>query len=244
MKDLASASALGVLHTVLPIVIVVLALAWVQGAWAGPPTDQLRDGVQRVAAILMAPELSGDTKIDERSAAVNKVADEIFDFSETAMRSLGQHWAQRTVAEREEFVRLFTELLQRTYLSKVDKYNSEMTFRDDVVDGSQAIVRTTLLLGKAGGMSLDYRMHQRGDRWQVYDLSINGISLVASYRSQFDRIVRTDSYDGLVARLKSRQVGFPAPALVDVRRRADSRKVEGGDRTPPLLTSFAGLDGT
>jgi phospholipid transport system substrate-binding protein len=211
MKDLASASALGVLHTVLPIVIVVLALAWVQGAWAGPPTDQLRDGVQRVAAILMAPELSGDTKIDERSAAVNKVADEIFDFSETAMRSLGQHWAQRTVAEREEFVRLFTELLQRTYLSKVDKYNSEMTFRDDVVDGSQAIVRTTLLLGKAGGMSLDYRMHQRGDRWQVYDLSINGISLVASYRSQFDRIVRTDSYDGLVARLKSRQVGFPAP---------------------------------
>jgi hypothetical protein len=79
MKDLASASALGVLHTVLPIVIVVLALAWVQDAWAGPPTDQLRDGVQRVVAILMAPELSGDTKINERSAAVNKVADEIFD---------------------------------------------------------------------------------------------------------------------------------------------------------------------
>jgi phospholipid transport system substrate-binding protein len=201
MKYLASASAPGILHTVLPILIVVLALAWVQGAWAGPPTDQLRDGVQRVVAILMAPELSGDTKIDERSAAVNKVADEIFDFSETAKRSLGQHWAQRTVAEREEFVRLFT----------VDKYNSEMTFREDVVDGDQAIVRTTLLLGKAGGMSLDYRMHQRGDRWQVYDLSINGISLVASYRSQFDRIVRADSYDGLVARLKSRQFGFPAP---------------------------------
>jgi len=78
--------------------------------------------------------------------------------------------------------------------------------------GDQAIVRTTLLLGKAGGMSLDYRMHQRGDRWQVYDLSINGISLVASYRSQFDRIVRADSYDGLVARLKSRQVGVAAPA--------------------------------
>ena len=210
MRHLASASALGVLHTVLPILIVVLALAWVQDAWAGPPTDQLRDGVQRVVTILMAPELSGDTKINERSAAVNKVADEIFDFSETAKRALGQHWAQRTVAEREEFVRLFTELLQRTYLSKVDKYNSEMTFRDDMVDGNQAIVRTTLL-GKAGGMSLDYRMHQRGDRWQVYDLSINGISLVASYRSQFDRIVRTDSYDGLVARLKSRQVGLPAP---------------------------------
>jgi phospholipid transport system substrate-binding protein len=68
-------------------------------------------------------------------------------------------------------------------------------------------------------MSLDYRMHHRGDRWQVYDLSINGISLVASYRSQFDRIVRADSYDGLVARLKSRQVGFPAPVAGSSRGR-------------------------
>lgn len=87
------------------------------------------------------------------------------------------------------------------------------------IERNQAIVRTTLLLGKAGGMSLDYRMHHRGDRWQVYDLSINGISLVASYRSQFDRIVRADSYDGLVARLKSRQVGFPAPVAGSSRGR-------------------------
>ena len=151
-----------VLHTVLLILLALFALPWVQGAWAGPPTDQLRDGVERVVKILRDPALSGDTKLNERSAAVNKVADEIFDFGETAKRSLGQHWAQRTPAEREEFVRLFTELLQRTYISKVDQYNSEMTFQDDVVDGSQAVVRTTLLLGKGGRMSLDYRMHRPG----------------------------------------------------------------------------------
>jgi phospholipid transport system substrate-binding protein len=215
MKDLASASAptgLGVLHTLLPILIVLFALAWVQGAWAGPPTEQLRDGVERVVKILRDPELSGDTKVSERNAAVNKVADQIFDFGETAKRSLGQHWAQRTQVEREEFVRLFTELVQRTYLSKVNQYNSEMTFQDDVVDGNQAVVRTTLLLGKGSQMSLDYRMHHPRDRWQVYDLSIDGISLVASYRSQFNKIVRTDSYEGLVAKLKSRQVGFAPPA--------------------------------
>lgn len=215
MKDLASASApigLGVLQTLLLILIVLFALAWVPGAWAGPPTDQLRDGVERVVKILRDPELRGDTKVNERNAAVNKVADQIFDFGETAKRSLGQHWAQRTPAEREEFVRLFTELVQRTYLSKVDQYNSEMTFQKDVVDGSQAVVQTTLLLGKGGQMSLDYRMHHPRDRWQVYDLSIDGISLVASYRSQFNKIVRTESYEALVARLKSRQVGFAAPA--------------------------------
>src|SRR5713101_3147728 len=173
-----------VLHTVLLIGILLFALTWVQGAWAGPPTDQLRSGVERVIKILRDPELKGDAKANERSAAVNKLADEIFDFGETAKRSLGQHWAERTLAEREEFVRLFTGLLQYTYLSKVDQYNSEMTFQDDVVDGNQAVVRTTLLLGKGNGMSLEYRMHHARDRWQVYDVSINGISLVASYRSQ------------------------------------------------------------
>ena len=194
------------------IAIVLFALTWVQGAWAGPPTDQLRSGVERVIKILRDPELKGDTKANERTAAVNKVADEIFDFGETAKRALGQHWAQRTAAEREEFVRLFTALLQRTYISKVDQYNSEMTFQDDVVDGNQAIVRTTLLLGKGSEMALDYRMHHPRDRWQVYDISIDGTSLVANYRSQFNKIVRTESYEGLVARLKSREVGFVAPA--------------------------------
>jgi phospholipid transport system substrate-binding protein len=165
-----------------------------------------------VVKILRDPELKGLTKVNERSAAVNKVADEIFDFGETAKRSLGQHWVQRTPAEREEFVRLFTELLQRTYLSKVDQYNSEMTFQDDVVNGDQAVVRSTLLLGKGNEMSLDYRMHNSRDRWQVYDISIDGISLVANYRSQFNKIVRTESYEALVARLRTRQVGFAAPA--------------------------------
>jgi phospholipid transport system substrate-binding protein len=196
------------LATVLVTLIALFSPAPVQDAWAGPPTDQLRDGVERVATILRNPELSGDGRVAERNAAVNRVADEIFDFAETAKRSLGQHWAPRTPAEREEFVRLFTELLQRTYLSKVTQYNSEMTFQDDLVEGNQAVVRTTLLLGKGSGMSLEYRMHRPRDRWQVYDLSIEGIGLVASYRSQFNKIVRTDSYESLVARLRSRQVGF------------------------------------
>ena len=201
-----------VLPRLLLILIVLSALAWVQGAWAGPPTDQLRDGVERVVKVLTDPELRGDTKVNERNAAVNKVADDIFDFGETAKRALGQHWAQRTSAEREEFVRLFTELVQRTYISKVDQYNSETTFRGDTVDGDNAVARTTLLLGKGSEMSLDYRMHHPRDRWQVYDLSIDGTSLVANYRSQFNKIVRTESYETLVARLRSRQVGFAAPA--------------------------------
>jgi len=205
---------MGLYRNTVPLILLVLffALPGVQNAWAGPPTDQLRDGVERVVAVLKDPALRGEAKVNERNAAVNRVADEIFDFGETAKQALGLHWAKRTPAEHEEFVHLFTELLQHTYLSKVDQYNTEMTFHDDMVDGTQAVVRTTLLLGKGGGVSLDYRMHYSRSRWQVYDVSFNGISLLASYRSQFNRILRTDTYEGLVARLKSRQLEFAASA--------------------------------
>jgi phospholipid transport system substrate-binding protein len=193
------------------ILILLFSICSVRGAWAGLPTDQLRDGVDRVVKVLRDPELRGDKRADERRAAINKVADEIFDFAETAKRSLGQHWAQRTPAEREEFVRLFTELVQRTYISKVDQYNSETTFRGDTVDGDNAVARTTLLLSKGGAMSLDYLMHRPRNRWQVYDLNIDGISLVANYRAQFNKIIRTSSYEGLVTALKSRRAEFSAP---------------------------------
>jgi phospholipid transport system substrate-binding protein len=193
------------------ILILLFSICSVHGAWAGLPTDQLRDGVDRVVKVLRDPELRGDKRADERRAAINKVADEIFDFAETAKRSLGQHWAQRTPAEREEFVRLFTELVQRTYISKVDQYNSETTFRGDTVDGDNAVARTTLLLSKGGAMSLDYLMHRPRNRWQVYDLNIDGISLVANYRAQFNKIIRTSSYEALVTALKSRRAEFSAP---------------------------------
>ncbi|HLC21318.1 MAG TPA: ABC transporter substrate-binding protein, partial [Candidatus Methylomirabilis sp.] len=79
-------------------------------------------------------------------------------------------------------------------------------------DGDHAVVRTTLLLGKGGEMSLDYLMHHPGNRWQVYDLNIDGISLVANYRAQFNKIIRTSSYEALVTTLRSRQAEFLAPA--------------------------------
>jgi len=96
----------------------------------------------------------------------------------------------------------------------VDQYNSEMTFGGDTVDGDEAVVRTALLLSKGSEMSLDYRMHRPRERWQVYDLNIDGISLVANYRAQFNKIIRTSSYEALVTTLRSRRAEFSAPAAV------------------------------
>jgi phospholipid transport system substrate-binding protein len=197
---------------VLWILILLFALFLVHDAWAGAPSDQLSDGVDRAFKIIRDPALAGEEKASQRRAAIVKVAGEIFDFGEMAKRSLGSHWGQRTPAERGDFVRLFTEVIQRSYISRVDQRGSDkMVVRGETVDGDHAVVRTALLLS-GGELPLDYRMHNTGGRWQVYDLNIDGISLVANYRAQFNKIIRTSSYEALTAKLGSRQSEFSAPS--------------------------------
>jgi phospholipid transport system substrate-binding protein len=193
--------------------IFLFVLSPVHGAWAGPPTDQLRDGVDRVFKILRDPAMAGDANATQRRKAILTAAGTIFDFGEMAKRSLGQHWAARTPAERTQFVALFTDLMQQSYISKVDQHGgAKMVFRGETVDGDLASVRTTIPLSNGSEMPLEYRMHTADARWQVYDLSIDGISLVSNYRSQFNKVIRTDSYETLVTRLKSHQAEFSAAA--------------------------------
>jgi phospholipid transport system substrate-binding protein len=189
------------------ILILVFVLSPAHGAWAGAPSDQLSAGIDRVLKILADPELEGDKKLDQRRTAIVTVASEIFDFGEMAKRSLGQYWAQRTLAERGEFVRLFTTTIERAYISKVDTRGAgKMTVRGEQVEGPYATVRTTLPLSSGQEMPIDYRMHNIDDRWRVYDLSVDGVSLVANYRAQINKIIRTSSYEDLVAKFRSIQV--------------------------------------
>ena len=185
--------------------ICLFALCPVRGAWAGPPTEQLREGVDRVVKILRDPALSGGNQVNQRRAAISLVAGEIFDFGEMAKRSLGQHWDKRTPTERAEFARLFTELIQRSYISKIDQHAAaaQMTFRGETVADDHAVVQTTVPLSNGSTMPLDYRMHNTRDHWQVYDLNMDGISLVANYRAQFNKIIRTSSFEDLVTKLKA-----------------------------------------
>jgi len=194
-------------------VILLLSLSPVHGARAGAPTDQLRDGVDRVFKILRDPQMAGDANATQRRKAVLTTASTIFDFNEMAKRSLGQHWTQRTPAERTEFIALFTDLLQHSYISKVDQHGSaKIVFGDERVNGEYAAVRTTIPLSNGGQMPLEYLMHQANARWQVYDISMDGISLLSNYRAQFNKVIRVDSYATLVAKLKSHHSEFSQPA--------------------------------
>ena len=127
-------------------VLLPLVLAGPQRAWAGAPTDQLRAQIDRAVKILDDPELKKDGRQKDRREAVRQVANDIFDFSETAKRSLARHWAPRTPAERDEFVALFTDLLERSYIGKIETYGGEQIhFVGETVEGEGAVVRTKLV---------------------------------------------------------------------------------------------------
>ena len=192
------------LATALPLI-----LAGPGRIWAGVPTDQLRAQIDRTVKILDNPELKKDGKQRERRAAVRQVANDIFDFSETAKRSLARHWATRTQAERDEFVLLFTDLLERSYISKIELYGGEqIKFVGESVDPDGAIVRTRLVTKQGSEIPINYRMLARGDKWLVYDVLIEGVSLISNYRTQFNKIITTSSYQELVKKMKTKQEEF------------------------------------
>ena len=196
---------------VLVSLVLVIALSSNPEARAAAPTDELRDGVDRVFTILRDPELQGSPNAARRWAAIAKVSEEIFDFGETARRTLEQHWNQRTPAEQQEFVRLFTKVIQRSYVTRFDRYSGEkMVYPGETVDGGQAVVRTALVLDDGSQVTVDYKMHRRTDRWQVYDINLEGVSLVANYRAQFNKVIRNESYQALVTRLKANHANSAA----------------------------------
>jgi phospholipid transport system substrate-binding protein len=175
-------------------------------AWAGMPTDQLRAQIELVIKTVEDPNLKTEAKAGERRAVMRKIAGETFDFQEMARRALARHWQARTPAEREEFVKLFADLLERAYVSKIENYGGEkIAFNGDTIDGEAALVKTKIVTKQGTDIPVDYRMLKRSDRWLVYDVVIEGVSLINNYRNQFNKIIQTSSYQALVDRMKNKQ---------------------------------------
>ena len=170
-------------------------------AWAGTPTEDLKKQTDQVLAVLRSPNMSPT----ERRAAVRDLALETFDLTETAKRALGPHWQKRTPAEREEFVKVFRDVLEQTYVARIDEYGGErLEYLTERVDGDAAIVKAQIVTKAGTAVPVESRLNNRNGKWLIYDLLIENVSLVGNYRSQFDRIIRTTSYDELVKRLKDR----------------------------------------
>ena len=189
------------------LVSVAAAMVMQSGAaGAGAPTEQLRGRVERVLKIL-DPAAKADGKSEERRAAIRAIAHETFDFREISQRSLARHWQSRSPAERDEFIQLFADLLERSYIGQIEQYSGgeKIVYASESVEGDQALVRTRLVTKQGTEIPVDYRMHKVGASWLVYDVSIEGVSLVSNYRAQFDRIIRGGSYKQLAEKLRAKK---------------------------------------
>jgi len=184
-------------------------LSTVSPGWAGQAQDQLKGAIDRVVSTLDNPALKGEGKAMERRRAVRKIADEIFDFNEIARRSLGRYWQPLTEPQRTEFVGLFADLLERSYISKIELYGGEkIIYSGERVEGDLATVSTKIITKNGTEVPVDYRLFKKSDRWMIYDVNIEGISLVSNYRTQFNKIIQTNGYNALVERMKTKQNEF------------------------------------
>ncbi len=175
-------------------------------AWAGGAADQLSAQIGRVVSILDDQELKQPAGRPERHQAIRGVVDGIFDYREISRRSLGQHWQTRTPGERDEFVRLFGDLFGRVYVGRLETFNAErITVLGDTIDGDRAVVRTKIVTKQGDEIPVDYRMLRRGGHWYAYDLVIAGMSLVASYHAQFDKVIQRTSFQQLVKQVREKQ---------------------------------------
>ena len=194
------------LRLLLPGWALLAAALWVSPApsFAGAPTEQIRGTIDRVIEILKEPSLAAKGKKEERRGLLRKEIEPVFDFPEMAKRSLGPNWRGRTPEERERFVALFKELLENSYLGKIESYRGEVIRYDkEKVDGPYAGVKTLVVTGKGQEIPVDYRMLGDGGRWRIYDVVIEGISLVNNYRSQFNSILRKSSFEEMMDKLRA-----------------------------------------
>jgi phospholipid transport system substrate-binding protein len=193
------------MRSFITIIVCATVLASSQLVCAGEPTEQLKQSVDSVLSIVSNKELKGPAKKTERRAKIRKNVDSIFDFGEMSKRAMALNWRKRTPEEQKEFTSLFADLLETTYASKIERYDGEkIVYTGEYADAGFTVVKTKIITHSDAEVPVDYRLMKEGNRWMVYDVTIEGVSLINNYRSQFNQIIHSNSYEELVKRMRSK----------------------------------------
>ena len=187
--------------------IAALWLALPVSVLAGEATDRVRDELNRITAIVKDPTLQGAAKEDERNARVKELIWQWFDVQEMARRSLAGHWAKRSEEERKDFAELFGDLFVESYTRLVVDHlgDQRVIYLPESVDGSVATVPTKFLSKRDEPSFVDFALFRRDGIWAAYDVVIDDVSIVKTYRTQFNKIIQTQSYEALVKKMRLKQ---------------------------------------
>ncbi len=205
-----------VIQQVWQAIIVVAMTAWWLGhatplSAAGSATEAVRGTIDEVIRILSDKEMKQPARHQERRKLLETVIWGRFDDREMSKRSLAAQWTKLNETEREEFVRLFQSFLTDAYADKIEGYAGEQVqYLGERLEGPYAEVRTKLMSEKTS-YPMDYRLMEKAGDWVVYDIIVDGISLVRNYRGQFERIIHAESYAALVEKLRKKSKDITAP---------------------------------
>ncbi len=187
-----------------PLYLLVYLSLFTFPVWADTPIVLIKSAVDQAIKTLTDPYFQGEDKEEERRTLLRQILLPRFDFREMAKRSLGAHWLKRTREDKSEFVRLFTNFVEKVYLGRIESYNNgeKFIYSNERIEGPYAEVRSKILTSKGEEFQINYKLHLVGEKWKIYDVVVEDISPVNNYRSQFNRIITKTSYDELVSRMK------------------------------------------
>ncbi len=179
-------------------------------AGAGEPLDKIRETVEDVLSVLGDETLQAPERRELRRGKLRQAVQQRFGFEEMARRAMGRHWRDLSADQRQEFVALFSDLLERSYVGKIESTGagSEVAYPKEKIDDEGFASVLTVITNRLGSqVEVEYRLLQRGGNtpWVVYDIVIEGVSLINNYRTQFNNIIHRTSYDGLVKQLRLKQ---------------------------------------
>ncbi len=167
------------------------------------PLTVVQSSVGQIVRLLRDPDLSRPVNAEKRRIEIHRVTESLFDFPEMARRALARHWDSYPAPEREEFIRLFTGMLEQSYVGKIQAYRGDrIVYLGESIDKTYAAVRSKILTAGEGEIPVEYRLNRVGSRWAVYDVLIGGVSFVSSYRTQFHQIIQTESFGSLLQKMR------------------------------------------
>ena len=183
----------------------------VQPAVAGGATEAMKSTIDEVLIIIRDKELKQPGRVEERRQRLEQVVGDRFDYQEMSKRAMGAPWNTLSDKDKQEFVALFKTLLTNSYADKIEAYSGEgVKYISERTENDYAEVRTKVLTGKIE-IPLDYRLLKKGDDWRVYDVVVDGVSLVNNYRGQFSKILRSSTHADLVDQLRKKSDKIKAP---------------------------------
>ncbi len=183
------------------IISLVITVLFFASQAAATPLDDVKKTVDEVVRIIADKDMK--KHVQQRRLALKKTISTIFDYNEMAKRSLGKHWNQLTPEDKKQFADLFAALLENSYAGKIESYNNEqIVYVKEQLDGDHAEIRSKVVTAKRDEFTLDYRMNSHNGKWMVYDVVVEGVSLVSNYRSQFSRVITASGYGGLIKKLE------------------------------------------